>query len=176
MPQLFGNLEHEAPAWQQHSQHQGPATAGCSSSGYPDLTPVAMVHSVAIVGAGRMGQQYAMAYKTYPDAEIVAFVDPNVERELHPTPPPPAPLHRGVCLASPRRPPPNTGCAQAQARLRAVRVAHQFATVPELLESGVDPAIVAVVTPAKYMHETIVAAASELTAPTTTHRRRRRVM
>ena len=52
-------------------------------------------------------------------------------------------------------------------------MAHQFATVPELLESGVDPAIVAVVTPAKYMHETIVAAASELTAPsTTTHRRR----
>ena len=54
-------------------------------------------------------------------------------------------------------------------------VAHQFATVPELLESGVDPAIVAVVTPAKYMHETIVAAASELTArppATTTHRRR----
>ena len=48
---------------------------------------VAMVHSVAIVGAGRMGQQYAMAYKTYPDTEIVAFVDPNVERTPRPASP-----------------------------------------------------------------------------------------
>ena len=44
---------------------------------------------VAIVGAGRMGQEYALAYKAFPETEVVGFVDPNEERTravcaLHP--------------------------------------------------------------------------------------------
>jgi predicted dehydrogenase len=37
-------------------------------------------HSVAIIGCGRMGQNYAEAYTTYPDTEIVAIADANVQR------------------------------------------------------------------------------------------------
>ena len=37
-------------------------------------------HSVAIIGCGRMGQNYAEAYTTYPDTEIAAIVDANAER------------------------------------------------------------------------------------------------
>jgi predicted dehydrogenase len=44
---------------------------------------------VAIVGAGRMGQEYALAYAAFPETTVVAFVDPNEQRtravcELHP--------------------------------------------------------------------------------------------
>ena len=37
-------------------------------------------YRVAIIGCGRMGQQYAQAYTTYPDTEIVAIADNNPER------------------------------------------------------------------------------------------------
>ena len=37
-------------------------------------------HQVAIIGCGRMGQNYAEAYTTYPDTEIVAIVDANAQR------------------------------------------------------------------------------------------------
>ena len=37
-------------------------------------------HRVAIIGCGRMGQNYAEAYATYPDTEIVAIVDANPQR------------------------------------------------------------------------------------------------
>ena len=37
-------------------------------------------HRVAIIGCGRMGQNYAEAYTTYPDTEIIAIVDANAER------------------------------------------------------------------------------------------------
>ena len=37
-------------------------------------------YRVAIIGCGRMGQNYAEAYTTYPDTEIVAIVDANVQR------------------------------------------------------------------------------------------------
>jgi predicted dehydrogenase len=37
-------------------------------------------HRVAVIGCGRMGQQYAKAYSTYPDTEIVAIADGNAER------------------------------------------------------------------------------------------------
>eukprot|EP01043_Picozoa_sp_COSAG02_P096257 COSAG02_NODE_32562_length_514_cov_1.106024_1_plen_72_part_00 len=36
-----------------------------------------MVFRVAIVGAGRMGQEYALAYSAFPETKIVGFVDPN---------------------------------------------------------------------------------------------------
>ena len=32
-------------------------------------------HKVAIIGCGRLGQQYGMAYSTYPDTEIVAIAE-----------------------------------------------------------------------------------------------------
>ena len=35
---------------------------------------------VAIVGCGRLGQQYATAYSTYPDTELVAIAEYNPER------------------------------------------------------------------------------------------------
>ena len=38
------------------------------------------VHRVAIIGCGSMGQQYARAYHTYPDTEIVAIAEHNPER------------------------------------------------------------------------------------------------
>ena len=37
-------------------------------------------YRVAIIGCGRMGQNYAEAYTTYPDTEIVAIVDTNAQR------------------------------------------------------------------------------------------------
>ena len=37
-------------------------------------------YRVAIIGCGRMGQNYAEAYTTYPDTEIVAIVDANTQR------------------------------------------------------------------------------------------------
>jgi len=37
-------------------------------------------HRVAIIGCGRLGQQYATAYSTYPDTEIVAIAEYNEER------------------------------------------------------------------------------------------------
>jgi len=37
-------------------------------------------HRVAIIGCGRLGQQYAEAYSTYPDTEIVAIAEYNEER------------------------------------------------------------------------------------------------
>ena len=37
-------------------------------------------HRVAIIGCGRMGQNYAEAYTTYPDTEIIAIVDANAQR------------------------------------------------------------------------------------------------
>ena len=37
-------------------------------------------YRVAIIGCGRMGQNYADAYATYPDTEIIAIVDANAER------------------------------------------------------------------------------------------------
>ena len=37
-------------------------------------------YRVAIIGCGRMGQNYAAAYTTYPDTEIVAIADANPER------------------------------------------------------------------------------------------------
>ena len=37
-------------------------------------------YRVAIIGCGRMGQNYAEAYVTYPDTEIVAIIDANAER------------------------------------------------------------------------------------------------
>jgi predicted dehydrogenase len=37
-------------------------------------------HRVAIIGCGRMGQNYADAYTTYPDTEIVAIAEHNEER------------------------------------------------------------------------------------------------
>ena len=37
-------------------------------------------YRVAIIGCGRMGQNYAAAYTTYPDTEIVAIADANAER------------------------------------------------------------------------------------------------
>ena len=39
-----------------------------------------MVHRVAIIGCGAMGQQYAEAYSTYPDTEIVAIAEYNPDR------------------------------------------------------------------------------------------------
>ena len=35
------------------------------------------IHRVAIIGCGRMGQQYAEAYSTYPDTEVVAIAEHN---------------------------------------------------------------------------------------------------
>ena len=35
---------------------------------------------VAIIGCGRMGQEYAKAYSVYPDTEIVAIVERHPER------------------------------------------------------------------------------------------------
>ncbi len=37
-------------------------------------------YRVAIIGCGRMGQNYAEAYTTYPDTEIVAIADANRQR------------------------------------------------------------------------------------------------
>ena len=37
-------------------------------------------YRVAIIGCGRMGQNYAEAYTIYPDTEIVAIVDANAQR------------------------------------------------------------------------------------------------
>ena len=37
-------------------------------------------HKVAIIGCGRLGQQYGMAYSTFPDTEIVAIAEYNSER------------------------------------------------------------------------------------------------
>ena len=37
-------------------------------------------YRVAIIGCGRMGQNYAEAYTTYPDTEIVAIADANLQR------------------------------------------------------------------------------------------------
>lgn len=37
-------------------------------------------HSVAIIGCGRMGQEYAWAYTAYPDTEIVAIAEYHPER------------------------------------------------------------------------------------------------
>ncbi len=37
-------------------------------------------YRVAIIGCGRMGQNYAQAYTTYPDTQIVAIADINAER------------------------------------------------------------------------------------------------
>ena len=37
-------------------------------------------YRIAIIGCGRMGQNYAEAYATYPDTEIVAIVDANAQR------------------------------------------------------------------------------------------------
>ena len=37
-------------------------------------------YRVAIIGCGRMGQNYAKAYTTYPDTEIVAIADANAQR------------------------------------------------------------------------------------------------
>ena len=37
-------------------------------------------YRVAIIGCGRMGQNYAQAYTTYPDTEIVAIADANAQR------------------------------------------------------------------------------------------------
>ena len=37
-------------------------------------------HKVAIIGCGRLGQQYGMAYSTFPDTEIVAIAEFNPER------------------------------------------------------------------------------------------------
>lgn len=37
-------------------------------------------YRVAIIGCGRMGQNYAAAYTTYPDTEIVAIADANAQR------------------------------------------------------------------------------------------------
>ena len=37
-------------------------------------------YRVAIIGCGRMGQEYARAYSTYPDTEIVAIAEYNPER------------------------------------------------------------------------------------------------
>lgn len=38
------------------------------------------MHRVAIIGCGRLGQQYADAYTTYPDTEIIAIAEHNPER------------------------------------------------------------------------------------------------
>ncbi|MSR81509.1 MAG: Gfo/Idh/MocA family oxidoreductase [Candidatus Latescibacteria bacterium] len=35
---------------------------------------------VAIIGCGRMGQEYLRAYTTYPDTQVVALVDPQPDR------------------------------------------------------------------------------------------------
>ena len=43
---------------------------------WPTTTP----HRVAIVGVGSMGQEYLMAYDTFPDCTTVALVDASVER------------------------------------------------------------------------------------------------
>lgn len=40
----------------------------------------AIRHRVALIGCGRMGQEYARAYTAYPDTQIVAMVDPHIER------------------------------------------------------------------------------------------------
>lgn len=37
-------------------------------------------HRVAIIGCGRMGQEYAQAYTAYPDTELVAIAEYNPER------------------------------------------------------------------------------------------------
>ena len=37
-------------------------------------------YRVAIIGCGRMGQNYAKAYTTYPDTQIIAIVDANAQR------------------------------------------------------------------------------------------------
>ena len=39
-------------------------------------------YRVAIIGCGRMGQNYAEAYTTYPDTQIIAIVDANAHREM----------------------------------------------------------------------------------------------
>ena len=36
-------------------------------------------YRVGIIGCGRMGQQYAQAYNTYPDTEIVSIADANAD-------------------------------------------------------------------------------------------------
>lgn len=35
---------------------------------------------VAVIGCGRMGQEYLQAYTTYPDTQVVALVDPQPDR------------------------------------------------------------------------------------------------
>ena len=37
-------------------------------------------YRIAIIGCGRMGQNYAEAYTTYPDTEIISIADANAER------------------------------------------------------------------------------------------------
>ena len=82
---------------------------------------------VAIIGCGRLGQQYATAYSTYPDTEIVAIAEYNTERRK-------AVGHRfGV----------NNLYSDAESMLKTI--------VPD---------IAAVVTPTKWMKESVIACAN----------------
>ena len=83
-------------------------------------------YRVAIIGCGRMGQNYAAAYTTYPDTEIVAIADANAERR----------------------------------KVLGTRfnVAALYPNVETLLANNV-PDIAVVVTPTKYMKDTVLACA-----------------
>ncbi|MYC78825.1 Gfo/Idh/MocA family oxidoreductase [Candidatus Poribacteria bacterium] len=83
-------------------------------------------YRVAVIGCGRMGQNYAEAYTTYPDTEIVAIVDANAQR-------------REVLGGR-------------------FDVAALYPDVDALLRDIV-PDVAVVVTPTKYMKETVIACA-----------------
>lgn len=83
-------------------------------------------HRVAIIGCGRLGQQYAKAYATYPDTEVVAIAEFNPDRR--------------------------------KAVGERFGVSALFEDGPSLLRSIV-PDIAAVVTPTKFMKESVIACA-----------------
>ena len=83
-------------------------------------------YRVAIIGCGRMGQNYAEAYTTYPDTEIVAIADANAERR--------------------------------EVLGTRFNVAELYPDVETLLANNV-PDIAVVVTPTKYMKDTVLACA-----------------
>jgi len=83
---------------------------------------------VALVGAGRLGQQYIQTYATFDDCEMVALVEPNASR-----------------------------LAEVGAQC-GVGPEGQFGETEEMLES-INPDIVCVVTPVRYMHAVVMACA-----------------
>ena len=83
-------------------------------------------HKVAIIGCGRLGQLYGMAYSTFPDTEIVAIAEFNPERR------------------------------KAVGQRFGVKALYPDA---ESMLKEIIPDIAAVVTPTKWMKESVIACA-----------------